>query len=259
MPVDPQMSFEKALIKIEWANKHIGQLNSVCTALVKSKVNQTTIKTQAHGGGYEFHLTPDLAFGNEVSLVTGDIVSNLRAALDYCWMGLLRSIEPDPAKQTLPIGTTRKDLDARVEKTSVGKAFPEVKGLIGDTIKFHRDFAAGGNRGLCALNDLCNWNKHNLLLFAVRRIGTGVLTMPGNNMVIDGKFDTGGPIVLVTGHGSKPDIKHEGNFSLDIVFRKMNRETDLVNNEPVVPTIRNLAQAARKAVEAFIEAFPAKS
>ncbi|MER8526864.1 hypothetical protein [Mesorhizobium sp. M0814] len=255
MPIDPQMSFEKAILKIEWANKHIENLNSVCTDLIQSNVHQSIIKTQAHGGGYEFHLTPELPFGNEVSLLAGDIVGNLRAALDYCWMGLWRSIEPKPDKRTLPIGTTRKDVISRIENTLVGKAFPEVKGLVGETIKFHRDFAAGGNRNLCALNDLSNWNKHNLLIFAVRRIRTGVVTLFGGHRFVGQTFDEGVIPFLVEGFGSNPDIKHDGDFTLDIVFREM----DLVENEPVIPTIRNLAQAAREAVEAFIEAFPAKN
>ncbi|RWP38938.1 MAG: hypothetical protein EOR04_25575 [Mesorhizobium sp.] len=254
MSNDPQMSFQKAILKIEWANKHIENLDAVCSALIQSNVHQSIIKTQAYGGGYEVHLTPELPFGNEVPLLAGDIVSNLRAALDYCWMGLLRSIESKPAKDTLPIGTTRKDVISRIEKTLVGKAFPEVKGLIGDTIQFHRDFAAGGNRSLCALNDLSNWNKHNLLIFSVRTIRTGVVTLLGSKF-IGGTFDEGVIPFLVEGFGSNPDIKHEGDFTLDIVFREM----DLVENEPVIPTIRNLAQAAREAVEAFIEAFPAKT
>lgn len=57
-------------------------------------------------------------------------------------------------------------------KSLVGRNFSkETHELLVNRIKLHRDFSDEGNKDICSLNDLSNWNKHNLLLFAVGETG----------------------------------------------------------------------------------------
>jgi hypothetical protein len=248
---EPSLSFNQAASKIEWSKVLINNLKREVGAFIKAKPYHVAVEPDSQIGSYQFKVGLARQIPPLVTLLMGDICGNLRASLDYAWMGLVRKENPGQAsKRTLPIADNRKGLVSTIGNAPIKMAAKEIEILLLDRIKPHRDFANGGNRPLIALNDLANWNKHNLLIATA-----GVTYVPeiwiGTNHIYGAQV-RGGVCSLVTYSGEHGDLTYDGEPTVDILFGRH----DFVENEPVVPTLANLAQVASEALKAFCEAFP---
>lgn len=166
-------------------------------------------------------------------------------------MGIIRKENPGQAdKLTLPIASNRKGLKSTIGKAPIKVSVKEVEGLLLDRIKSYRDFADGGNRPLVALNDLSNWNKHNLLIATA-----GVTYVPdlrfGTNFV-SGCEVHGGVASLVHYFPEDGELTYEGEPTVDVLFG----QPGLVKDKPVIPTLLNLAEVTLESLKAFCDVFP---
>jgi hypothetical protein len=98
---EPDRSFYQAWLKVLWAELHIVNLQTRCQTFVAQ--HRYTVAFN-HGDGphdmlIDFKATNPVPV--EVLLLAGDAVHNLRSALDYCWMGLLRSISTEAADRPI--------------------------------------------------------------------------------------------------------------------------------------------------------------
>ncbi len=251
--VEPYLSFDNAALKIEWAAKHFMDLNTVCKEFINRKPYSVSLQHDAEGTGQVLKIGMTEPIPSEIILRAGDIVGNLRAALDFAWMGLVRSL-PTSAKETkgtLPIGDDRKGLRGTIANTLVGKAFPkQTELLLVDRIKSHGDMTDGGNDAINALNHLCNWNKHNLLILAIGET-TFSATIGGGRL--EGNAFEGVVQNIIRWEG-RPDLKldYDSEPSAQIVFGNHK----LVKSKALIPTLANLCIASMDALEAFREVFP---
>jgi hypothetical protein len=253
--IEPQLSFENAILKVEWADQHIDELKARCDRFIQENAELALTKSQDdEGERHAFESAQEVPV--EVALMLGDVVRNLRGALDYCWTGLARVHDPDiKIKETLPFNNDKKAVINFALKTPVGQAFPNAVRLVGDVICTHADFNNGGNRPLVILNRLANWEKHNLLVLTTRLIRTGTIEFGGVTIIGARIIGDISSMIKITGFGSNvPEVKSDGDASAEIIFGKH----DFVKDEPIFPLVRNLAQATRQAVEAFIKTFPAE-
>ena len=182
--MEPHLSFHHARLKVEWAKAHIRYLNDICRSFIDEKPYVLTVEPDSDSGNDLFQVGMTQGIPANIALLMGDAVANLRAALDYAWMGLARAHNPSITKLTLPIGDNRKGLISTIEQAPIGPAVEQAKLLLGDRIKSHRDFADGGNRPIIALNELSNWNKHNLLVTAMAVTSIPLIRF-GERMVIE--------------------------------------------------------------------------
>jgi hypothetical protein len=252
---EPSLSFNHAALKIAWANELLRNLVEASNAFIKEKPYTVAIKPDPDGEGYVFELGLTRNIPKVVPLLVGDIAGNLRASLDYAWMGLVRAAAITNDKTTLPIASNWKGLIKTIETSPIGGAVEEAKRLLGNTIKTHRDFPNGGNVAIAALNDLSNWNKHNLIVTTagvteVRNVTFGVGCKVGRIQVHGGK--TG---ALGIDSGMADNLTYEGEPRVEIIFGAH----ELVQHNPVVPTLLQLSQAATQALKAFCEAFPSQN
>ncbi len=251
---EPQISFEHAKLKVEWSNELINNLKTAITQEINSAPKRASMKLQGEGEAYTLSVgNSEKGLPAEFFLLAGDIVSNLRASLDYCWMGLVRSAEGvnTSEKKTLPIADNRKGLVSMIDKAPIGGTLSKAKPLIIDTIKSHRDFAAGGNRPLIALNELCNWNKHNRLIIQTRR--TILKNVQINENISIGSVQSDGDIkgAIAVGGPNRPNVSHEGDAAIEIILGAH----ELVENESLIPTLLNFSKVASETIEAFCETF----
>ena len=250
---EPYLSFDNAALKIEWAAAHLQQLNAICEDFVNRKPYEVSIGKDAAGNQQILQVGMTQRFPANINLLAGDIVSNLRAALDFAWMGLIRSLTPPGAKahkMTLPIGNDRKSLEATIAKSLVGKTFFEqTKDLLLSRIKSHHDFPSGGNKAICALNELSNWNKHNLLIVAL-----GETSFIGNigGTSFEGNAFVGGIQNIMAWKGVDRDLVESIKPSFQIVFG----DHKFVKNQPLIPTLAELCVSSMDALQAFREVFP---
>jgi hypothetical protein len=249
---EPVLSFNQAALKIQWSQILIQNLDRVCAYFIQSKPYHVSVERDAQEGRYRFDVGLKQDIPPQISLLMGDICGNLRAALDYAWMGLVRrESSKDADKKTLPFANDRQALKGMVTSSAIKRAAKEAEGLLVDRIKPHYDFTNGGNVPLAALNKLSNWNKHNLLIAAagvtqIRSVDLG----RGNRIE---RLNVYGGVCTPVGFAS-PDGKltYEGEPAVEILFGKH----DLVEHDSVVPTLVNLSEAAAEALQAFCEVFP---
>lgn len=142
--IEPHISFWHAWLKIVWANKLISDLNAEIERFIERKPYKIALEPDRQRGGYIFdvRLTEHLPY--TIPCLIGDICHNLRASSDFCWMGLLRSIDPNAAKKTLPIEPNAKGIETTVAKLFEGETLAKVMDLLVNRIKSHYDFEAGG-------------------------------------------------------------------------------------------------------------------
>lgn len=249
---EPHLSFCHAALKIVWAGKLINHLDGWCKEFIESKpYDVTSERDDPSGSNYLVQAGATKPIPPAISLLTGDIVGNLRSSLDFAWMGLARDVDPKLSRLTLPTASNRQGLVKTIQASPVGQAFPQTEGLLGDTIRSHRDFTNGGNRAVAALNQLANWNKHNLLIIGVAHtsfsfsIGTNVFT----DMQVEGDIRR----FMEFENLGDDEPTHQREATFEIIF---NEEHTLVARQALIPTLIRLSQASMQAVQAFCDAFP---
>ena len=252
--LEPSLSFHNADLKIKWAAEGLNYLNTICEDFIKSKPYVVRSDPDAAGTGQVLHVGLTQPIPPEINLLAGDIVGNLRSALDFAWMGLVRSLAKTgtkPDKLTLPIGNDRKGLKGTIAQSLVGKAFKkQTESLLVDRIKSHRDLADGGNESLVALNDLSNWNKHNLLIITLGQTGFsgsfgGIRHMSNNAFIgnVRGVIRWSGSTGL--------DLDHDNEPTCQIVFGGH----EIVKHKPVIPTLANFCLMCGESLDLFRQEF----
>jgi hypothetical protein len=155
--VDP---FRSAHLKIDRAKHHIEDLRRGVVGINTKDSYEVVIKADPQPGYnvHKFRLRRPIPF-DWFSVVYGDAVSNLRAALDhavYACAVIDGHIDPKFRACSFPFASNEtffnKELDKRV-------AIPkEIKTLLGTFCAYE-----AGHFGLWALNEMCNRDKHALI------------------------------------------------------------------------------------------------
>src|SRR5919205_2337383 len=94
---EPAISFNQTASKIQWSQELIQNLEARCTAFINAKPYHITFERNVESGAYHFNVGLTREIPLEINLLMGDICSNLRASLDYAWMGLVRRESPGRA------------------------------------------------------------------------------------------------------------------------------------------------------------------
>jgi hypothetical protein len=149
-------------VKIERAKKHLGDLAAKILALSHT----TIIARDANGGAPPSHFkrVPTLSF--DVVAIAGDVVHNLRSALDHLAMqlaivGSTESGRPLTEKEIRQIEFPIAETDAKYESDKARK----VKGMRPEAVKALDMLKPykGGNDPLWRIHELDNIDKHRAL------------------------------------------------------------------------------------------------
>ena len=164
---------DSAYLKIKRAEKHYAELLSIFR---KKKPFGYFLETNCKTGERATFAKRNEDVANEAAIVIGDILHNLRAALDHAYWNCTESFaKSDGEKRNIqfPITSTEKALKESVLPglpSRVSDDFPKVlEGL--------RPYREGGNKLLCAIHDLDVLDKHKLL------IPTGNFTKINSSMI----------------------------------------------------------------------------
>lgn len=96
---------------------------------------------------------------DEVPLILGDAIHNLRASLDLLACDLVRANNGDPSGVYFPFCQNGEDLESIIKRRKIERCSPDVIDLI-RSIKPYK----GGNDALRAIHDLDIADKHQLLI-----------------------------------------------------------------------------------------------
>ena len=153
--------FRDARLKIDRANKHIAEVESLALSLERDYASSIEVQEKTGGQSIKYEC-PD--FGDrliDIALATGDAIHNLRTALDYAWVETIDRLKlPQTKFRKFPFRETPKMLDDALTGGEIDQTSPALFKKITTDIKPYR----AGNIYLWALHDFDITDKHKLLL-----------------------------------------------------------------------------------------------
>jgi hypothetical protein len=179
--------FRDARLKVRRANKHIADLEAAISAL---KENYTATVVQNIDTGHQdlIHAIPDFAgAADEMALIAGDAIHNLKTALDFAWMSTLRKHVPtanlDCAK--FPVYPSRRELECALNGVPINARSNSA--LFELVVSDIQPFEGGRNGVMYALHKLDISDKHLLLLGLVPLAGIdGIMVQKPDGEVVRG-------------------------------------------------------------------------
>lgn len=153
--------FADARLKIARANKHIRDIEERISRLEESYSAAIEIHPKFGYKQIKYDLA-DKSAGKDISILAGDALHNLKCALDYAWLTILRQQAPVAItpKTQFPAYASRDVLEAALKKSRIDLSSPALFGLMLAKIKPF----AGGNDAIWDVKQLNVLDKHRLLL-----------------------------------------------------------------------------------------------
>jgi hypothetical protein len=240
--------FLSARRKVERANHHIQETQSRIVAFVTTDYHPPFIDKDPETGNFRlnfWHAIPDLG------AMIGDAIHNLRCALDHTVSEIVRMLGGNDADVHFPMHETRKELEKSIDRGLKKKIGPELCSFIVETIKPYRT----GNYPLWALNKLDNLDKHRMILVANYTFTSTAYTVDDDSLM--GPFPENHFCIMTDGsavpEGSPAYFHNQAHAQATIEVRFQERH--FFDNEPVVPTLVQLAELVSGIVETLAAHF----
>jgi hypothetical protein len=256
---------DSAMLKIDRAKKHARDLHELFRKNRPfSYILETNIKTGQRSTGAK----RNEAVVEAASLIIGDIVHNLRSAIDHIYWEIVSPFANGPSelrRVQFPSSETEakvcESIKHRLGDRAGERFFSAVK-----TLKPHGE--AGGNELLYLLHELDIHDKHKLLIPTgdYTQLSDGIIRaqvpdfpVRSGNVIFGGNYRDvvwQGPRMnrhdRRAAHVSGDTLEQELNIPVDIVFSV----TPPRNLRPVVPTLEALVTVAEEAVKTMGDARP---
>lgn len=156
------MQFSDARAKIEWADKHIVELEKRLSDLPNSYTSRVDIDPKL-----SYHtLVHDIADRERllttIALLIGDAVHNLKCALDYAWVKTIEHAAPSALGKhaKFPVYDTSVNLENALRGAKIDVSCPRLFSLMLNNICPY----SGGNYFIWAVYVLNKRDKHRLLI-----------------------------------------------------------------------------------------------
>ena len=238
--------FEGPKLKVERAKRHICELDTEISTFRGRERYRIVIETDTttHWHQAIFRVQEDIPA--YFAVIIGDVVHNLRSALDLLACELVRLNRRNDSKVYFPFAKTRDDLVIAIKRARIDRAGPEVVTII-RSLKPYK----GGDDTLRAIHDLNIMDKHKLLIpiWQLAKIDHLKMTSePHSAEVIGGTalLKDGDKLFGMAGL-SAHEIKYDFKWSFDIAFG----EGQPLEGESVIPTLYQLASLAKGIVQTF--------
>ncbi len=206
---------------------------------------ETNVRPRPHDQPSPFGLVyrPTKPIPETLALTIGDAAHNLRAALDHLCTGIVRTVRTE-AKEHFPIHPSRQNFVAAPVLNLIEEALPGAKNLVLDEIRPEN----GANEALWRFNDLDNDDKHNLLIPNVAFVSVHIPLMVGRNVMRNATIggDAAKPQFLI-GTAGPISIQCDLKPAVEISFGP----ATAFENEPVIPTLTQVAQIVSETIDAF--------
>jgi hypothetical protein len=216
--------------KLDWARKHLDRLESEIQIFVDSEPYTPTFEKQEQVGRWISRIRVNRTIPSEWSLIVGDVLHNLRSALDNVVYALITNESGTPAKPAqiqFPIFGDSADFKAKREKYLAGMN-PKAVAIIEGLQPFNR-LDRKWHSQLTILNYLSNIDKHRHIIVTTM---AGALTnvtvdafrlVPELTNVITRKVPIVDGAVLATiytpvAEGFPAKVTMRGDFPVDVQF-----------------------------------------
>jgi hypothetical protein len=171
-------SFAASRIKIARAQKHLAELADAIRAFVESRPATFAVDISGPIGSQRaaIHFNIERLPPDELSAIIGDVIHNLRSALDLAACDLVRAKEGSQARVGdvyFPICRRAEDLDDMIRRRGFDRAGEQAVALL----RSLKPYAGSeGNGILRALHDLDIQDKHTALIVTPMAVAGPVLS-----------------------------------------------------------------------------------
>jgi hypothetical protein len=255
-------SLPSYVLKLEWAGQYIGQLQTIRQAWLDSGVYRIVEETDSEG--YTIHRAKISGpFPPGFALLAGDVVHNLRSALDHLALALAAAnLRPDPVPAeverdsefpVLPYMTDRgklgSDIFGDISGRKLKDAHPEAVRIIEGIQPYHRG-PDSASPPLWLIHELDRIDKHRRLNLVAHGFAQAALLkgdVDVRQMGYSGPVEDG--VVLAAFKTTNPDSYAQ--TSRDVGFA----EGSPAEYEFVVPTLAKLREFVGSEVFPLFERF----
>jgi len=268
-------AFIGSKLKVERAQKHIAELETALAAFSQSRPYSLPIFLDPETDEHVWRVSVDKTIPAEIGPIVGDIVHNLRSALDYIICDLVRAnnlIAPledqkNPGRAGFPIAQTAKG--NKSGQSGKIKGLSEKAQRLVSRLKHHR----GWNDQAWRLHYMDVFDKHNLITTVGAAtvqitVQTGITFM---NLSASGELRIGGtpalgetPMLTAPGtpigfkkifpmehdteiHRSPAALYNDVQLIAEVAFGK----GEIAAGEPVLTTVRQLANLVERTIKIF--------
>jgi hypothetical protein len=152
--------FPSAYAKLQWAKRHIEQLDSQSDAYLRERlkftVHEDFLRQPVMTVTYQGELPAN--FG----LMIGDVVTNLRATLDHIiiWYLVSAHLTANDRETNIrfPFPRLKSGLNRAIKDALIDRGGPDAVRLVQEIEPY-----PGGDDELCTLNELANMDKHRII------------------------------------------------------------------------------------------------
>lgn len=236
-----------ALLKIEWAKKHILNLNIEINKFIDSHTHTAYVERDPDGLGDLLKVRQDYATPSGISLVLGDVLHNLHAALDIAINDVEALTRGSMTKYTkFPVRETREEFEAAINGGFREKIPFEILNFLLIDVQ---PYKGGYGEPLWHLHALDIEDKHRILLTT-----THLTFVQGIRIQLDNGIERDiGDWLIVPGHIAKHCI--DGNRNVKVTqqgqptFNVKFGDGLPFQGNPIIPTCHQLAQFVSDVVE----------
>ncbi len=204
----------------------------------------------AEPGNYVLRIVEREAAPFRWSAIAADAAHNLRSSLDILWRFAIHGGSPTARRAHFPIYDSANEFETRFRGVPQN---PTVKAAF-DIIKATKPYK-GGNDALWHLNAIDIKDKHEMLILAVVAFRSLLIKADPAKVIQMRREDFLTPVedgtvmARLTGDIPAPmEMQHE--FSFEVAFGK----GEMLEGEPVLPTLHQFSNAVDGVVDAFLAA-----
>jgi hypothetical protein len=238
--------------KVGWAEKHIGDLNSLLLRLQNTRHHAISVDQDAEKRNWiNVEYDPSALKADEAALIIGDALHNLRSALDILWHEVIRECGGTTTKYTrFPVRDTREELIPVLGNALKKKQISDpVHDLLLDTITPYE----ARNYFLWALDDLNIRDKHQLIIPVLNWTWIAGVCFEDDNgtvydapvLVADKSFR--GMLPIDPYYRKNLTVKDQGQASPNILFN----HGFPFQGRPVIPALSGISKEVTRTIKAF--------
>lgn len=217
VPVTPSNRFPDARLKLDRADKHIGDIKTRICRLEDSCFADIEVHPKFRYQQIKYDLSDRTAV-KDIGILTGDVLHNLKCALDYAWLTTLERHAPSAItdKTQFPVHPSLDSLEGALKKRQIDLCCRPLFDLMLTKVKAY----SGGNDALWAVKELNILDKHRLLTPLIHYTSIAGVEMEderGESRRGSSRATTGTPPLYIT----IPDgwqVKDKGKPSITALF-----------------------------------------
>lgn len=232
--------------KIRRAQHLVAELESCIQQFLRNGACSVEVHEDPASGVHRLKVLAMKPLPEDIPLIVGDIVNNLRSSLDILVSAFIRTAGGNVALGSLPVHETRDSLLGALARSEIQKVRPDVADFILKSVKPYKD----GNLELWSLSKLDNVNKHRLVIpvVTVTRL-SGISARDENNNTFNNMTVTvdHGTVINLIRTASRMHILNPGQPAVAVLFD----QGYPFENQSVVQTLDQLASHVFSVVQSF--------